>query len=311
MIKDIDHIVQIVNEKLSEIEHSSIDNLKFPAGPVFFIVGVPRSGTTVLLQTIINYYKVGYINNFIAKFWEAPVIGAILYKSMGSKRTLQSYKSDSGFTKGLEGPHEFGYFWRRFFKYDKSHQIEKKAYESINYQLLNKEIAGLEQVFQKPVVFKNPPALSLNIEFLEKYVPNSHFIYMKRDPYFIAQSIYMKRKEIYNDIHTWYSIKPKEFEKLKNDHPYKQIAGQIYYTVDKIEKDLTTVSVDRKTIINYEDFCDNPISWINSCPKLSELLEIDKVSELSDLKFKINNKVSLPDEIWDQIKKEINNLFFI
>jgi hypothetical protein len=73
MIDDFQDVIRKANHKLKELEKEYIQRFIIPEGPVFFIVGAPRSGTTLLLQTIINHYNLGYINNFIARFWEAPV----------------------------------------------------------------------------------------------------------------------------------------------------------------------------------------------------------------------------------------------
>ena len=308
MINDINKIVQIVNNILSDQELEIVHELTVPRKPVFFIVGPPRAGTTVLLQTMINYYRIAYINNFIAKFWDAPVIGAILYSSLGLKVNPQSYTSDSGFTEGIDGPHEFGYFWKRFFRYKETHVIDEVEYETIDHPLLNKEIAGLEHVLKRPMIFKNPPALSPQINFLYRYIPNSYFIYIKREPSFVAQSIYLKRKEIFNDIHRWYSVKPAEYSQLKSEEPITQIAGQVYHTSRKIEQDLSQVPDDRKIIMDYHDFCINPVRCINKCTELADLMIPELKDEAMSLKFKIKNEVLLDADTWTKINQEINKL---
>src|SRR5688572_30011389 len=43
--------------------------------PVVYIVGAPRSGTTLVSQLLAKYLDVGYINNLIARFWMRPLAG--------------------------------------------------------------------------------------------------------------------------------------------------------------------------------------------------------------------------------------------
>ena len=107
---------------------SVLSGYSVPAGPVFFIVGAPRAGTTLLLQTIINHFAIAYINNLVAKFWEAPVIGAAFSQSILGTGKPVAYESSGGFTEGILGPHEFGYFWKRFFHYGESNVIPIKQY---------------------------------------------------------------------------------------------------------------------------------------------------------------------------------------
>ena len=40
--------------------------------PPIFIVGPPRSGTTLVYQALIEYLDVGYLSNFHGWFWGAP-----------------------------------------------------------------------------------------------------------------------------------------------------------------------------------------------------------------------------------------------
>ena len=167
---------------------------------------------------------------------------------------------------------------------------------------------GLENALKKPMIFKNPPALSLQIRFFSKYVPNAHFIYIKRDPKFIAQSIYLKRKQIYQDLKHWYSTKPTEYNRLKLEDPIKQIIGQVFYSNLKIESDLSEIPNTNKTIIDYEVFCKNPIDSINSCIKLKNLMTSNIPSESDPLTFEIKDKILVDQQIWDSFGTEFDKL---
>ena len=54
-----------------EIEHALV-----------FVVGLPRSGTTLLTQVLAYCLDAGYVNNFAARFWLAPVHGLRLSRLM-------------------------------------------------------------------------------------------------------------------------------------------------------------------------------------------------------------------------------------
>jgi hypothetical protein len=72
------------------------------------------------------------------------------------------------------------------------------------------------------------------------------------------QSILQARKRFYDNTEIWWSVKPKEYEQLKDMDVYYQIAGQVYYTDKSIEKQLHKLGDDRKLIVEYEDFCLKP-----------------------------------------------------
>ena len=62
-----------INEELIEFEKIAIQKHYSQNYPIIFIVGVPRSGTTLLSQLLIEHLDIGYINNHIAKYWMAPL----------------------------------------------------------------------------------------------------------------------------------------------------------------------------------------------------------------------------------------------
>ena len=49
--------------------------------PPVFIIGSPRSGTTVLYQLLCKHLQFGYINNFVSNWPKAPLTATKLYKS--------------------------------------------------------------------------------------------------------------------------------------------------------------------------------------------------------------------------------------
>jgi hypothetical protein len=309
MINDFKEFIFKTNDALKDLENEYIKKFNQPEKPVFFIVGVPRSGTTVLLQTIINHFDVGYINNFIAKFWEAPVIGSIFFKSMGASRPSLEYHSKGGFTSEVYGPHEFGYFWKRFFKYGQTHVLDKRDHKKVDKITLNREISGLEYVSGAPFIFKNPAALSLQIDFLSTYIPNSYFIYIKRDPFFISQSLYLKRLELFKDPGVWYSVKPIQYPELIRKTPVHQIAGQVFYSRQKIEEDLYRIQAKRVTFIDYAEFCENPEKALSACDTLMKYRISDLSEKLKDLNFKINKQVLVDRVIEKKLKLELAKLF--
>ncbi len=309
MTNDVNNMIRKANQELAGLEKKFIRQYNVPKGPVFFIVGAPRSGTTVLLQTIINHFQLAYINNFIAKFWKAPVIGAMFFKSMSNTQPELSYHSIGGFTSDVYGPHEFGYFWRRFFPYGESHALDKEVHDDIDAQTLNREIAGLEIQLEKPMIFKNPAALSLQIDFISKYIPNSFFIYIKREPFYIAQSLFLKRMDKFKDPNIWYSVKPANYKNLIQKQPAAQIAGQVFYSIRKIEDDLSEISTERVYTLNYEEFCKNPVLLLSQFEELRKFIISDSMETGKDLSFKNNNQILIDKENVDNLKSQLDELY--
>jgi len=257
----VEHVLADMNEALYPVELQLVKKFRKPSKPVIFILGLPRSGTTLLMQLMINAFQIGYISNLIARFWKAPYIGTLLARDI-QRRQIPSpplFISELGATYGYDGPHEFGFFWQRWFPYGETHQPSEKDLQNVDFELLLREIAAIESVFDAPLVFKNPIVFSLNMDVLAKVFPTALFIICQRNRLYIAQSLLLSRLKYHGRKDAWFSVKPKEFVQLK-ERPYpEQLAGQIYYTEKRIQESLAKISVDRYIIVNYTDMCKNPL----------------------------------------------------
>ena len=107
-----------LNNNLARTEHLYFQPVQEQL-PNIFIIGAPRSGTTLLSQLITFVLDIGYINNFIARFWEAPLQGIRLSNIINTNLRQISFNSTHGVTSNLNGPHEFGYYWTASFRNDK------------------------------------------------------------------------------------------------------------------------------------------------------------------------------------------------
>ncbi|MCB0031474.1 MAG: sulfotransferase, partial [Anaerolineales bacterium] len=53
---------------------------------LLFVVGAPRSGTTLLYQLLATRFAVSYFNNFTARFTAAPLLGQKLWRWFPAKK---------------------------------------------------------------------------------------------------------------------------------------------------------------------------------------------------------------------------------
>jgi hypothetical protein len=113
-------LVLEINEALLPLELNSYRDVSIEK-PFIFVFGLPRSGTTLVTQLIAQCARTGFINNFVARFWKAPVTGIRFAKTLGVAAKGSDFQSNFGATESLLGIHEFGYFWR--------HWLKKKTFE--------------------------------------------------------------------------------------------------------------------------------------------------------------------------------------
>ena len=246
-----------INQTLYEKELDLIKNFDKPKLPVIFIVGAQRSGTTLLMQLITQLYRINYPTNFVARFWQAPYIGNILYQSLLWHTTTEEkpkLESDLGYTSGIDGPHEFGYFWRRWFPWEIPTQ---KKYDEIDYSILLKELDAWQSINNLPIIFKNLIQVDYNIEFLYKIIPKAFFIFVKRDLAHNAYSTYNSRIKLFNDSTKWFGVKPPNYNTLIKLDVFEQIVTQIITINNDIEKQLRNIPAKNSITIHYEDLIDN------------------------------------------------------
>lgn len=259
----LEKILKILNNTLEDDERDLTRHLQRPKYPSVFIIGNARSGSTLVYQLLASTDLFSYPSNIISRFYNAPYIGALIHKvfvdydnfgEILGKDSI-SFNSLLGKTKSAISPHEFWYFWRRFFKFGEIQKLSEEKLGNIDESLFLRELAGLEAAFEKPLLLK-AMIINWNLDYLIKLIPNSIFIHIKRDPVYNMQSLYNARLKFFGDVNKWYSFKPPEYEKLINGDVYQQLAGQVYYTNKEISNALgnTGSLVD----IYYKDLVSNP-----------------------------------------------------
>lgn len=229
------------------------------AFPALFIVGAPRSGTTLLYQVLAAGFEVGYFSNFLALFPKAPVTGLTLARLLRIQARSQppSFQSRHGSTQGWLGPHEAGEFWYRWFPRGQHVYVAPGATSSTSLAELRQEVRGMAAAVQAPLVFMNTYN-SMRLAPLAEALPEALFLVCQRNPLDIAQSIYQARLDAHGDKQAWWSVPPQEIELIRN-HPYwEQIPEQIYYIHRQIEADQARLGAARFLTIHYHDLCTAP-----------------------------------------------------
>jgi LPS sulfotransferase NodH len=239
--------------------------------PFIFIFGLPRSGTTLMSQAIAHCMDVGFINNFMARFYIAPVHGIRLSRLIFGEEHSSSFQSDYARTSEITDIHEFGYFWRYWLKKESFSGVTQaqKIETDIDWQGLRHTLANIQNEFKKPMVFKNIFG-SYHIHKLNETLGKTIYIYIKRDLLDSAISILEARKKYNTDLNTWWSYMPVEYESIKHLGYMGQIAGQVYFLkryYDKISKNLKNVIT-----VNYESLTQSPIDVLKRISNLSETL---------------------------------------
>ena len=120
-----------------------------------------------------------------------------------------------------------------------------------------REMAAIESVFDMPLPMKGTMT-DWNIPYMTDILDKVLFIYMRRNPFYVIQSLLKVRLDYYGDLRAWHSYKPPEYFFPKGRNPCEQVAGQVYFTKVAAEKGLERVANERKLVVDYEEFCRQP-----------------------------------------------------
>ncbi len=254
-----DDILHQMNSALAPTNDEWVKSLPLNQFPLVFIVGAPRSGTTLLHQLLASYGRFGYVNNLIARLWRVPALFMALERDIGatSERSAE-FHSTFGKTSGSSGPHEFGFFWRRWLRYEGSHKVEKDAVPEEIREALFRELNAVLHVANRAVVFKNLAACGMNAELLAQIHTNSLFLVVEREKMDVVRSILSARKKNFDSYREWFSVKPPHWQSTVDREPLEQIDWQIDAIESQLKQQLNVLDESRIRKLRFQSIVERP-----------------------------------------------------
>ncbi|HEX7032333.1 MAG TPA: sulfotransferase [Nitrososphaera sp.] len=287
-----------------------LDNL--PKANYVFIIGIQRSGTTILHRLFTNHREVAFlevVSNRLSKYpwalWLVPLIRA-------------RYKYPERMKSGKSRPRaQEGSIWWRFhtpleYLTEADATEEKKRYY---YSMIDAQL----KLFGNPSIFvsKNP-ADCLRLRWLDAIFPGAKYILIWRDPRAVIHSMYQKmHDEMAIGLHNNRNYNSRGnitiYEKFRSpDNPSELQAFINYYSFarSKLLQDLQVVS-DRMIQIAYEDFVKNPREELSRLYDFAGLKEYPGLIESIPDKLEPENNEkwkSLPEADRQLLESAVQNL---
>jgi LPS sulfotransferase NodH len=219
-----------------------------------FVVGVPRSGSTLLYQLLVARFEVGYLSNLHCRFYGAP--SAVERLAGGRLRPPSDFTSRFGDTSGRGAPSECGPYWYRFFPKSPQHVPPSEA-DPQRLHDLRGSIRALGEAAGRPLVFKNL-VNSLRLEALGSALPEALFVVMRRDAAATIRSILAARRKIHGDESRWWSVEPPGIDRLRDLAPAEQAAGQIEEIEALLDAARPALGPERFHDVEYDRLCADP-----------------------------------------------------
>jgi hypothetical protein len=235
-----------------------------PQQPQLFILGMPRSGTTLIYQAIVHRLKVAYFTNGVGDNPRAPCVTTWLQtRRHGDYQS--DFRSQYGKVHGEVAPREAGSFWGRSFGLHDYVRFEDVP--SARVRALRTTIAWIERIHgNAPFVNKNVKHM-LRVDALARIFPESRFLVVERDPRDVALSVLRARRSQPHP-EQWWSVRPRNYTQLLELPAAEQVAQQLASLHDRLCADVMLLPASRVTVVRYEQFCADPETLIRTLKPL-------------------------------------------
>lgn len=212
------------------------------ARPIF-LVGAPRSGSTLLFQLLVRHCEVAYLSNLMAL---APVrMLRLASLTRAGMRKPRPVREDSlGYVPGLLAPNEGGTLMRAWFG---------AGLDADERRLVRASVAGLSEILGGPWVAKNLWN-SLRLRHIRDVFPEAAFVHLRRDPRYAAQSLLRARAREHGDAARWLGPEPPGHEAVHGEPATYQVLWQVRALDAAVGEFLREGSVEHREV-RYEDLC--------------------------------------------------------
>lgn len=219
--------------------------------PVVFVLGVPRSGTTLAFQCLTRRLDVSFPSHLTALFPAAPALALALSDAV-FRRPHRSARSMHGYAlgDGLRGPNE----WETLFRRRVYGRLRGGRRELPD---LDRLARGIGRWFDRPVVLKTLNAYA-HIPTLMERLPSARCVWIDREPLAVARSIYRaKRRERRATSEVWY-VTDETLARRAFTCEAEQIAAQITTIRTTLRTAFDALPENRRLRMDYADLCRDP-----------------------------------------------------
>lgn len=270
-----------------------------PERPLLFVCGPPRSGTTVVAQTLISHLPVAYLSNVAGLFPRSPITAErLIGRHLAPWRP--EYHSYYGRVASLRGPNDALGLWDRWLGPDRTRQ--RTSLTAAEGEALWRFFGALEGWTGRPLVAKNNN-LNVQAQAVAAYLPTARFLCLDRDPRFLAQSLLTARLTIHGDQRAAYGLAPEAGE---DETPFESVCRQVKFLREGAESQCKAVGADRFWIVRYEEFCADPSGWIMRVGSgLLGLDEGDIRRPAPDFHLSARTRATLPAADFEQLERAL------
>jgi hypothetical protein len=245
-----------LSRRLAGLERRRLEPPERLTHSPLFVISLPRSGSTLLYQLLLQRFRLAYFSNLMAAFPESPVTIAGISGWLGGQSPPDDLASIFGSTRGWRAPNQGWRLWNRWLP-DSLDYIDPASLDPAAVGEMRATLDQLQRRQRAPFVSKwqrhAPRLLALAAAF-----PEALFIHLRRSPEMTAQSILAGRRRFLGDEAAWLSARPRAYERIRRLPPIEQVCTQVVELERDMREDQGLVGTDRFMFVSYESLCLGP-----------------------------------------------------
>lgn len=261
--------------------------------PIVLVVGAPRSGTTLVYQTLARYMDVSYVTNLMSMFPRSPISGSQMFRWLPKRRTAD-FQNYYGQTAGLDGPNDGFSLWNQWLGEDR--YVPRTDLTEQEQQQIRQFFGAWSDTFGKPFLNKNNRNTGC-LDLLSRTLSQSSFIVVRRNPLLVAQSLITAREQVQGDKSVGWGLHSHSSDVTADPLRYvDDVCDQILEIERQLDEQIQNIPKDRLIELTYEGFCEDPaasLRWISQ-----QIPGVQLKPELMEKElrpFKASAKITLSD----------------
>jgi hypothetical protein len=247
--------------RLSILERELLDSLaRGTAEPeAVFLLGSPRTGSTVIYQATAEVFGLPFIANLTNDFFaDTPIVGLALQRAVP---VPISWTSQFGKTQGLFQPSEGSAVMASWFGGGHPSQVVSATILPGREGHFLRTLAAVRALNDGPLLVKNAWNC-FRVEYLARAVHNARFLWIRRDIADASISELESRYLTKGSPAAWTSATPANYESLLARPPAEQVVENQYEYGRAISNALDTHARGRFAELWYEDFLARPVETL-------------------------------------------------
>lgn len=249
--------------------------------PPIFMLQAPRTGCTLLYQTVLSAFRLPYFSNFANQDFPAHPEMAVAIQ-LGLPPVEINFSSDLGKTMGPLAPSEGSAVMQKWFGGGHPSQTVSNSFVPGGREAFQRSISAIRRMSIRPLVIKNAWN-SFRLEAILEACPGASFIWSRRDVRDAARSDLMARLQRFGTPKEWSSATPANYRQLLELPPEQHLVENQFEFYKATQPLMAKLPPERVVEVWYEDLVSDPQAEIERIAGRLACLQSVSEPELSQV----------------------------